>query len=92
MNVVHFAERPQVLVSQYFAPTTLIVSFERDGLGRLSQDEVDRMVVRDKSGRPIGLNLPQKSVLIANHQVSDVEVSHSTRTDSLRMRYGPGLR
>ncbi|KAI0067914.1 acyltransferase-domain-containing protein [Artomyces pyxidatus] len=58
-----------VLMCQWFAPTRLIITFERDGLGAFTQDELDDLVVRDKSGRVSALNLPQKAVLIANHQV-----------------------
>ncbi|KAJ3551374.1 hypothetical protein NM688_g4742 [Phlebia brevispora] len=58
-----------VFVSQLFAPTTMIISFERDGVGRICQEDIDRMVVRDETGRVLALNLPQKAVLIANHQI-----------------------
>jgi hypothetical protein len=54
---------------QWFAPTELNVSFEREGKGRFTEEEVNSIVVRDKLGRVIALNLPTKSVVVANHQV-----------------------
>lgn len=53
---------------QCFAPTKLVVTFEKDGLGKFSPEELENMVSRDKNGN-VYLNLPTKSVLIANHQV-----------------------
>ena len=58
-----------VLTTQLFGPTTMVVSFEREGLGRFTPEELERLVVRDDAGKVIALNLPQKAVLIANHQV-----------------------
>jgi hypothetical protein len=58
-----------VLVTQLFGPTTMVISFEKEGPGRFTPDELERVVVRDKTGKVIALNLPQKAVLIANHQV-----------------------
>ncbi|KAI0274899.1 acyltransferase-domain-containing protein [Gloeopeniophorella convolvens] len=58
-----------ILMSQWFGPTRLLITFERDGPGALSPDEIDAIAVRGKDGRIQRLNLPQKSVLIANHQV-----------------------
>lgn len=59
-----------VLVSQLFAPTTLLVTFQREGLGGFTEEEIDRVAERDASGRVVSLHLPEKAVLIANHQVS----------------------
>ncbi len=56
-------------MSQYFAPTRLIVTFELIGPGAFSQEEVDKIAVRGSNGQVLALKLPQKSVLIANHQV-----------------------
>ncbi|OBZ78790.1 putative acyltransferase CST26 [Grifola frondosa] len=58
-----------VLVSQLFAPTTLVVSFEKDGPGKFTDEEVASLVERDAGGRVVAVHLPQKAVLIANHQI-----------------------
>ena len=58
-----------VLMCQWFAPSRLVITFEQDGLGAFSMDEIDAIAMRDRDGRVLGLNLPTKSVLIANHQV-----------------------
>lgn len=55
---------------QLFGPTTLLISFETEGVGALSQEAVERIAVRDKAGRVVGLQLPQKAAVIANHQAS----------------------
>jgi hypothetical protein len=55
---------------QWFAPTRLRITFEQDGLGAFSHDEIDKIAIRGIDGRVLGLNLPRKSVLVANHQVS----------------------
>ena len=47
----------------------MVISFEKEGLGSFTQEELDQIVVRDDSGRVVQLKLPQKAVLIANHQV-----------------------
>lgn len=54
---------------QWFAPTKLVVTFETEGQGRFSDEEIQKLIQRDETGRVIALNLPQKTVLIANHQV-----------------------
>ncbi len=56
-------------MSQWFAPTKLVVTFEREGMGRFTDEEIERLVVKDPRGKVVSLNLAQKSVLIANHQV-----------------------
>ncbi|CCM00886.1 uncharacterized protein FIBRA_02932 [Fibroporia radiculosa] len=58
-----------VLMSQLFAPTKLMITFEKEGQGRLTDEEIDALVERGKGGRVVGLHLPQRAVLIANHQV-----------------------
>lgn len=58
-----------VLSFQWFAPSKLVVTFEREGPGAFTDEEVEGLVVRNEKGRVVKLNLPQKSVLIANHQV-----------------------
>lgn len=61
-----------VLATQLFAPTSLVVSFERNGPGAFSREELDQLVVRDESGRVTALQLPPKTVWVANHQVRAV--------------------
>lgn len=58
-----------VLMSQLCGPSKFIVTFEDEGQGRFTQKEIDNMVIRDKKGTILYLNLPQKSVVISNHQV-----------------------
>ncbi|KAF4622983.1 hypothetical protein D9613_001976 [Agrocybe pediades] len=58
-----------VLMCQWFAPTKLHITFETQGMGAFTEEEIDRYIVKDGSGKPIGLELPTKFVLIANHQV-----------------------
>ncbi|OCH96558.1 hypothetical protein OBBRIDRAFT_787114 [Obba rivulosa] len=58
-----------VLVTQWFAPTTLVISFEKHGPGRFTEEELNHLVERDGNGRVATIHLPQKAVLIANHQV-----------------------
>ncbi|KAI0094604.1 acyltransferase-domain-containing protein [Irpex rosettiformis] len=58
-----------VLVSQLFAPTTLAVTFQREGSGSFTDQEIERVVGRDSSGRVVSLHLPERAVLIANHQM-----------------------
>lgn len=58
-----------VLMSQWFAPTKLVVSFEQEGQGRFTEEQIAQVVERDAKGRVVGLRLPQRAVLIANHQV-----------------------
>lgn len=55
---------------QWFAPSRLVVTLERDGPGAFSMEEIRDLVIRGNDGRVLGLKLPTKSVLIANHQVS----------------------
>ena len=56
-------------MSQWFAPTKLVVTFETQGMGRFTPEEIDLCLLKDSDGNPIALNLPTKFVLIANHQV-----------------------
>ncbi|EKM83713.1 hypothetical protein AGABI1DRAFT_32690 [Agaricus bisporus var. burnettii JB137-S8] len=53
---------------QWFAPTELRVTFETQGLGKFSKEEIERIVVKNVNGT-VTLNLPTKFVLTANHQV-----------------------
>ena len=54
---------------QWFAPSRLVITLERDGPGAFSIEEIGQIVIRARDERVLGLNLPSKSVLIANHQV-----------------------
>ncbi|KAG5639378.1 hypothetical protein H0H81_003522 [Sphagnurus paluster] len=56
-------------MSQWFAPTKLNISFETEGPGRFSIEEIERMVVRNSAGQVVSLNLPTKLVVISNHQI-----------------------
>ncbi|KAH9178884.1 acyltransferase-domain-containing protein [Lactarius sanguifluus] len=58
-----------ILMSQCFAPTRLVITFEHNGPGAFSQDEIDDVAIRGSDGRVLALKLPQKSILVANHQV-----------------------
>ncbi|KAL5536028.1 hypothetical protein ACEPAF_4122 [Sanghuangporus sanghuang] len=58
-----------VLMCQLFAPTTLRVTFETDGLGAFTPEQIQQIVVRDSSGKVVELRLPPKMVIIANHQI-----------------------
>lgn len=58
-----------VLMCQWFAPTKLVVTFETQGMGRFTPEEIDLYLIKDNDGNPVALNLPTKFVLIANHQV-----------------------
>src|SRR5580692_7517403 len=58
-----------VRMCQWFAPSRLVITFEHDGHGAFPIDEIRDMVVRGRNGRVLRLNLPSKSILIANHQV-----------------------
>jgi len=52
-----------VLMCQWFSPTRMVVTFEGDNL------KEEDIVVREPGGRVVKLNLPEKLVLIANHQI-----------------------
>ncbi|KAF8213339.1 acyltransferase-domain-containing protein [Mycena galopus ATCC 62051] len=54
---------------QWFAPTKLVISFEREGKGRFTAEEIERIVIKNKNGEVQWLDLPTKFILIANHQV-----------------------
>ncbi|KAI0361798.1 acyltransferase-domain-containing protein [Trametes cingulata] len=58
-----------VLICQWFAPTKLVLSFETEGLGKFTPEEIETLVERDNHGKVVALNLPKKAVLIANHQI-----------------------
>ncbi|KIY65512.1 hypothetical protein CYLTODRAFT_424273 [Cylindrobasidium torrendii FP15055 ss-10] len=58
-----------VLICSIFSPTTLRVSFETEGNGRFTQAEVDSIAKYNDAGQVVGLNLPNKVVVISNHQV-----------------------
>ena len=51
---------------QWFAPSTIRVTFEKEGMGKLVDLDIVR---RDEQGDFDYLDLPQRFVLIGNHQV-----------------------
>lgn len=59
---------------QLAAPTKLVVTFETEGAGAFVAEELEDIVVRDKHGHVVALRLPQKSVIISNHQVLMITV------------------
>ncbi|KAJ7293311.1 acyltransferase-domain-containing protein [Mycena rebaudengoi] len=58
-----------ILMCQWFAPTKLIVTFEKEGKGKFTEEEIQRIVVKNQDGEVVSLNLPTRVILIANHQV-----------------------
>ncbi|KAJ3557436.1 hypothetical protein NP233_g11742 [Leucocoprinus birnbaumii] len=58
-----------ILMCQWFAPTRLRITFETQGPGKFSKEEIERVAVRNSKGEVISLNLPTKFVLTANHQI-----------------------
>ena len=53
-----------VLICQWFAPTKVLITLEGDNI----KDE--DFIVKDEVGNVVGLKLPEKLVIMANHQVS----------------------
>lgn len=72
----HLSLAFSVLVTQWFAPTRMSITFEREGLGRFTEQEIEQVVVRNMDGEVVALNLPSKSILVANHQVRFPTQSH----------------
>lgn len=72
-----------VLMNQCFAPTRLSVTFEREGQGHFTDEQIEEVVVRDKDGNVTALNLPTKSILIANHQVRILIIPSIPLIDSM---------
>ncbi|TRM61486.1 acyltransferase-domain-containing protein [Schizophyllum amplum] len=56
-----------VLMCQWFAPSAIRVTFEREGMGGF--DDPETVVRRDAQGDVEYLDLPERFVLIGNHQV-----------------------
>jgi len=54
---------------QWFSPTKLVISFETEGKGRFTTEQIEKIVVKDENGKVVSLDLPTKFILIANHQV-----------------------
>lgn len=61
-----------VLMCQWFAPTKLKITFEMQGKGSITSEDIESMVVRNKEGGIVSLNLPTKFVLVGNHQVMTI--------------------
>jgi hypothetical protein len=79
-----------VLMCQWFAPTKLAITFETEGMGALTKEDIDRYIIKDENGNPIALDLPTKFVLIANHQVSFNLLGSSPSSDKwLSPRFTP---
>ncbi|KAJ7130090.1 acyltransferase-domain-containing protein [Mycena crocata] len=58
-----------ILMCQWFAPTKLVISFEREGKGSFAAEEIEKIVIMGENGQVVSLDLPTKFILIANHQV-----------------------
>lgn len=56
-----------VFISQFFAPTTLRITVDKDDLDEL---DLKKIVQRDERGIVVGIDLPDRMVLMSNHQVS----------------------
>jgi hypothetical protein len=50
-------------MTQWFAPTRVLLTFEGNNM------KEEDVLIRDSLGRVVKINLPEKMVLIANHQV-----------------------
>ncbi|KAJ7786033.1 acyltransferase-domain-containing protein [Mycena metata] len=57
-----------ILMCQWFAPTKLVLSFERQGRGSFTAEQIEKIVVKNENGEVVSLDLPTKFILIANHQ------------------------
>ncbi|KIK98802.1 hypothetical protein PAXRUDRAFT_823470 [Paxillus rubicundulus Ve08.2h10] len=57
------------LMNHWFAPTRVSITFETQGQGKLTEEQIRQIVERDASGKVVALHLPSKSVIISNHQV-----------------------
>ena len=57
---------------QWFAPTSIRLTFETEGKGKLSQEMIEQVAERDESGNVVSLKLPNRFILTANHQVCNV--------------------
>ena len=55
---------------QVFAPTSLSLTFETEGPGALTTDEIEKIVVRNAAGEVTELRMSNRMVIMANHQVS----------------------
>ena len=74
---------PIVLMCQWFAPTKLRITFETQGLGSFTPEQINSYIIRDADGKVIALDLPTKFILIANHQVNmRLHCIYRVRTDS----------
>ncbi|KAF9015357.1 acyltransferase-domain-containing protein [Cyathus striatus] len=58
-----------VLMSQWFAPTKLAITFETQGKGRFNPEDLQSIVIKNEQGEVVALDLPTKFVLTANHQI-----------------------
>ncbi|KAF8349893.1 acyltransferase-domain-containing protein [Amanita rubescens] len=58
-----------ILMCQWFAPTSIRVTFETEGKGKFSQEMIEQVVQKDENGDVVSLKLPDRFVLTANHQI-----------------------
>ena len=56
-------------MNQWFAPTKVSITFETEGQGKFTEEEIRNVVERDASGKVVALRLPSKCVIVSNHQV-----------------------
>jgi hypothetical protein len=54
---------------QWFAPTKLMITFETEGKGKVTEEDLQDIAVRNQAGEVEYLKLPTKFVLVSNHQV-----------------------
>ena len=54
---------------QWFGPSTMKITFERDGPGAFTEEMIQNIIVKDESAEIVGLNVPKNLVRTANHQV-----------------------
>ena len=69
-----------VLVTQLFAPTSFVITYE-------GPDDVDSVLERDAAGQIVRINLPQKLVIMANHQVRTRPTSLEDGPSGTRLTY-----
>jgi hypothetical protein len=54
---------------QWFSPTKLTMTFETEGKGKIAEEVLESIVVRNSAGEVEYLDLPTRFLLISNHQV-----------------------
>jgi hypothetical protein len=69
-----------VLVTQLFAPTSFVITYD-------GPDDVESVLERDAAGQVVRINLPQKLVIVANHQVRTRSASLADGPSGTRRTY-----